>query len=49
MTDLNYMGYEQCSQCRFDHLCWSLGSFLWENGNVPNDCKQFTPFEEESE
>ena len=42
---MNYMGHDQCNRCRFDHICWSLASFLWENGNTPNNCKQFVPIE----
>jgi len=42
-----YMAYEQCHRCKLDHCCWSLGSFLWENGNTPNNCKQFEPKEAE--
>lgn len=39
----HYMQYEQCQRCRLEHCCSSLGSFLWENGNTPNNCKEFTP------
>lgn len=50
MTDnITYMNHEQCKRCKLDHCCWSLSSFLWENGNTPNNCKAFIPKEVESE
>lgn len=43
----DYMPYEQCNRCKLDHCCWSNGSFIWEDGNTPNSCKEFIPMEEE--
>lgn len=43
----DYMPYEQCNRCKLDHCCWSNGSFIWEDGNTPNNCKEFMPEEEE--
>lgn len=45
--DITYMDHEQCHRCKLDHCCWSLGSFLWENSNTPNNCKAFIPKEAE--
>ena len=47
MTDeTHYMSHEQCHNCKLDHCCWSLGSFL-DGDNKPNNCKEFISMEEE--